>query len=92
MNHRTVAAYFALWTRVVYVVAIVASVVVADAGRGCAASPNMLVILADDCTFSDLPLYGGKNARTPNIDRFAAQGLTFNRAYVSAAMCQPCRA
>ena len=56
------------------------------------AQPNVLVILADDCTFSDLPLYGGQNARTPNLDRLGAEGLVFNRAYVSSAMCQPCRA
>lgn len=54
--------------------------------------PNFLIIMADDCTFNDLPLYGGKNAKTPNIDRLAAQGLTFNRAYLAEAMCQPCRA
>jgi len=54
--------------------------------------PNVLIIMADDCTFNDLPLYGGQNARTPNIDRLASQGLTFNRAYLSSAMCQPCRA
>ena len=54
--------------------------------------PNFLVIMADDCTHNDLPLYGGANARTPNIDRLASQGLTFNRAYLSSAMCQPCRA
>ena len=29
---------------------------------------------------------------TPNIDRLASQGLTFNRAYLTTAMCQPCRA
>ncbi len=54
--------------------------------------PNFLVIIADDCTFNDLPLYGGANARTPNLDALAAQGLTFNRAYLAEAMCQPCRA
>ncbi len=54
--------------------------------------PNVLVIMADDCTYNDLPLYGGQNAKTPNIDRLASQGLTFNRAYLSEAMCQPCRA
>jgi len=53
--------------------------------------PNYLVIAADDCSFSDLPLYGGKNAATPNIDRLASEGTVFNRAYVSSAMCQPCR-
>ena len=34
--------------------------------------PNFLIIMADDCTYNDLPLYGGQNAKTPNIndDRF----------------------
>ena len=53
--------------------------------------PNYLIVLADDCTHSDLPIYGGVNAKTPNIDAFAKQGLVFNHAYVSEAMCQPCR-
>ena len=54
-------------------------------------SPNFLFILADDCTFNDLPIYGGENARTPHIDKLASEGLVFNRAYVSQAICQPCR-
>ncbi|MCO8124387.1 sulfatase [Stieleria sp. TO1_6] len=57
-----------------------------------AASPNILIIMADDCTYNDLPLYGGKNAKTPNLDQLASQGLTFNRAFLAEAMCQPCRA
>lgn len=57
-----------------------------------AKKPNILIIMADDCTYNDLPLYGGANAKTPNIDRLATQGLTFNRAYLCEAMCQPCRA
>jgi uncharacterized sulfatase len=65
----------------------VSTQVVAEAPR-----PNFLIIMADDCTHNDLPLYGGQNAITPNIDRLASQGLTFNRAYLSEAMCQPCRA
>ena len=54
--------------------------------------PNFLIILADDCTYNDLPMYGGQNARTPHLEGLARQGLTFDRAYVSMAMCQPCRA
>ena len=54
--------------------------------------PNVLIIMADDCTHSDLPVYGGRNAKTPNIDRLAAQGLVFHKAYLASAMCQPCRA
>ncbi|MBI1371638.1 MAG: sulfatase-like hydrolase/transferase [Phycisphaera sp.] len=54
--------------------------------------PNFLIIMADDCTHSDLAVYGGRNAKTPHLDRFASQGLVFNRAYLAEAMCQPCRA
>lgn len=49
--------------------------------------PNFLIIMADDCTYNDLPVYGGKNAFTPNIDRLAREGLVFDRAYLSMAMC-----
>ena len=52
---------------------------------------NFLIIMADDCTYNDLPVYGGKNAKTPNIDLLAKNGLTFNQSYVATAMCQPAR-
>ncbi len=68
------------------------SVALGQADDALAKRPNFLIIMADDCTYNDLPLYGGQNARTPNIDRLASQGLTFNRAYLAEAMCQPCRA
>ncbi|MEM7013509.1 MAG: sulfatase-like hydrolase/transferase [Verrucomicrobiota bacterium] len=57
-----------------------------------AEAPNFLIIVGDDCTYNDLPLYGGENAKTPNIDALAARGLTFNQAYLCSSMCQPCRA
>lgn len=64
------------------------------AGRDGAAErpPNFLVIVADDCSHSDLPLFGGKNVRTPRVDRLADEGILFRRAYVSMSMCVPCRA
>ena len=43
-------------------------------------------------TDNDLPIYGGTNAHTPHLEQLAEQGLTFNRAYLCSAMCQPCRA
>ncbi len=55
-------------------------------------APNVLLIIGDDCTYNDLPLHGGTSARTPHIDALAAEGLTFNRAYLAMSMCQPCRA
>ena len=61
-------------------------------GSFAADRPSFLIILGDDCTYNDLPLYGGENARTPHIDALAARGLTFDRAYLCSSMCQPCRA
>ena len=54
--------------------------------------PNIMIIMADDATFNDLPLYGGKNVKTPNIDQIASEGITFNMAFLSMSMCVPCRA
>jgi uncharacterized sulfatase len=56
------------------------------------APPNVLLIIADDATHSDLPLYGGRNVKTPHIDRLAAGGMQFRHAYLGMSMCVPCRA
>jgi len=56
-----------------------------------AGRPNFLLIIADDATYCDLPLYGGPNVRTPNIDRLASEGMLFTHAYLSMSMCLPCR-
>ena len=64
---------------------------IVSAANGQDRPPNFLLIIADDITYNDLPLYGGTNIQTPHIDRFASQGLTFDRAYLSVAMCNPCR-
>jgi uncharacterized sulfatase len=53
--------------------------------------PNFLIIIADDCTYNDLPVYGGQNAHTPNLDSLASQSMVFNHAYLAMADCQPCR-
>ena len=54
--------------------------------------PSVLIIIADDVTYNDLPLYGGLNVKTPNIDQLSKEGLTFNKAFLSMSMCCPCRA
>ena len=56
------------------------------------ARPNFLIIIADDCTYNDLPVYGGENAKHPEHRPARHAGLLFDRAYLSEAMCQPCRA
>lgn len=54
------------------------------------AEPNIVFILADDCSYRDLELYGGP-AMTPHINALAQQGMTFSRCYQSAPMCSPTR-
>ena len=54
--------------------------------------PDIVVYLADDLSAADLTLYGGTNIKTPAIDELAAEGLTFNRAFVASPSCAPCRA
>ena len=52
--------------------------------------PNVLFIVADDLNCSISPC-GDKTAVTPNLDRLAARGLVFNRAYCQQAVCNPSR-
>jgi len=55
-----------------------------------AAKSNMVFIIADDCTFRDIGCYGGQ-AKTPNIDKLAKQGMRFTRCFQAAPMCSPTR-
>jgi len=55
-----------------------------------AAKPNLIYIMADDCTHRDLGCYGGE-AYTPNIDRLAQEGMRFTRCFQAAPMCSPTR-
>lgn len=55
------------------------------------AKPNILLILADDLSWFDLGCYGSKDVNTPNIDKLAREGMTFNHAYTATAMCAPTR-
>ncbi len=57
-----------------------------------AASPNVIVVLADDAGFADFGCYGGKEIPTPHIDRLAAAGVRCTQAYVTASVCCPSRA
>ncbi len=52
--------------------------------------PNVLFIAVDDLR-PELGCYGHKIIKTPNIDRIAARGIVFNKAYVSQAVCSPSR-
>ncbi|QTN33308.1 sulfatase [Akkermansiaceae bacterium] len=52
--------------------------------------PNILLIIADDCTYSDLGIYGGQ-AKTPHLAKLASEGMIFSKCYQAAPMCSPTR-
>lgn len=57
-----------------------------------AARPPIVVFLSDDHTLLDSSVYGSEEIRTPNIERLAAVGMTFDRAFVASPSCAPSRA
>ncbi|MSV28519.1 MAG: DUF4976 domain-containing protein [Bryobacterales bacterium] len=52
--------------------------------------PNVLFLAVDDLR-PELGCYGVEAIRSPNIDRIAKLGMTFDRAYCQQAVCSPSR-
>ena len=55
------------------------------------ARPNILLIVSED-NGPEIGTYGDPYARTPNLDKLAADGVRFDRAFVPQAGCSPSRA
>jgi arylsulfatase A-like enzyme len=59
-------------------------------GAAAADRPNFLWLTCEDIS-PYLGCYGVKEARTPNLDRLAAEGLRYTRAYANAPVCAVAR-
>ncbi len=81
-------------TRVLHVLAVAALIALSWSARGLAqrpATPNIVIILADDMGYGDLGGFGSPNIRTPNLDRMSAEGQKWTSFYVQP-VCSPSRA
>src|SRR5436190_7380691 len=68
------------------------STILAQASARPATRPNVVLVLMDDMGYGDIGSYGVKDAKTPNLDRLARQGIRLTDAYANASNCSPTRA
>jgi arylsulfatase A-like enzyme len=54
--------------------------------------PDIVIMLFDDHSQLDASPYGSRTIRTPNLQRLADAGMTFDNAYVASPSCAPSRA
>jgi arylsulfatase A-like enzyme len=53
--------------------------------------PNIVIVFIDDFGWGDPSCYGNPHVKTPNLDRFAAQGVRFTQGYAASPICSPSR-
>ena len=64
----------------------------ASSQRPAQASPNVVIIYADDLGYGDLSCYNPAAAyETPHLDRMAAEGVRFTDAHSPSTICSPSR-
>ena len=54
--------------------------------------PNIILFMTDQLRQDALGCYGNRICQTPNLDRLAAEGATFDSAYTTSPVCSPARA
>ena len=54
--------------------------------------PNIIFILTDDQRWDSVGFMGQKIGKTPHLDKLAADGVVFENAFVTSAICTPSRA
>jgi len=72
--------------------ALVAGLLLSGGAVQAADAPHFVLFLADDLSWADCSPYGGKDVRTANMARLAADGMTFTHAFVASPSCAPSRA
>lgn len=57
-----------------------------------ATAPNILVVVSDDHSAFATGCYGNPDVKTPNLDKFASEGMLFSRCYAASPQSVPSRA
>jgi len=75
------------------ILAVFGSLASSASGKSAAERPNIIVVMPDQYRADLCGAYGGgKNITTPNIDRLAREGITFDNALAICPLCTPARA
>eukprot|EP00117_Sycon_ciliatum_P048168 scpid105146/ scgid34325/ N-acetylgalactosamine-6-sulfatase; Chondroitinsulfatase; Galactose-6-sulfate sulfatase; N-acetylgalactosamine-6-sulfate sulfatase len=61
-------------------------------GASLTKKPNFVFMLMDDMGWGDLGVFGHPAKETPNLDKMAADGMTFPDFYSANPLCSPSRA
>lgn len=54
--------------------------------------PDIIILLADDLGYGDLPSYGNPYIKTPHLDELVLKGMKLTRCYSASPVCSPSRA
>lgn len=73
------------------ILAILAIATALSPSAAASAKPNLIVIMADDLGYGDTSVYDGW-VKTPQLERMAAEGLTFTDFHPNSSVCSPTRA
>ena len=52
---------------------------------------NFIIFLTDDQGWGDLACYGHPKIKSPNLDKFASEGVRFTQCYSACGVCSPSR-
>ena len=78
--------FHVLWTTLMVLTGLLSSSLSAADQK-----PNILFVLSDDHTAAHLSCYGDTTVKTPNLDRFASEGIRFTKMFTVAPQCVPSR-
>ena len=81
-----------IYTTLVITLGSSVSVLAQRTSNSSRSKPNVVLIIMDDMGYGDIGSYGAPDARTPNIDRLAREGIRLTNAYANGPNCTPTRA